>query len=414
VINLIQFLRELKKEKTRIVLTVFAIAWGSASITLLLATGDGVMGSIRRGAEGMGKGIVVVWGGKTTRAYQGLKAGRRIRLREPDAGVLRYRVAGIGLISPEYIKYNVRASYGRQVLNTNVHGVWPEYGPLRNVLPRAGGRFLNRLDLDRKRRVIFIGNEVKSRLFGGEKAVGKTVLINGVPFTVIGVMRDKVQSSSYSWMDRDNTFIPASTFRMMFSYAYINNIVYRPRSIGRAELVKERVYSVLGQRYKFDPDDESSLRVWDTIEQQGSFEKVALGIRLFLGIIGALTLIVAGMGLANITYAMVKNRTREIGIKLAVGAKPRDIIVEYLVKSIITVFAGGFIGLGFSWLLIKLVNLIPLNYEAFKYVGKPVPVMSLSTAIVVTAILAVVGVTAGIFPARRAASINPAEALRYE
>jgi putative ABC transport system permease protein len=333
-------------------------------------------------------------------------------LREADAELLRERVSDLKYISPEYIRQGVQAKYGDQMNNTHVHGVWPEFGPMRNFYPQPGGRFLNQDDIDSYRRVIFLGDKIKERLFGKEDAVGKTITINNIPFTVIGVMREKLQTSSYSWMDTEKVLIPASTFRIMFGHLTVSNMVFSPKDPQVSEQVQRDVYEVLGAKYKFDPEDESTLNMWDTIEQEEIIGKVFFGIQIFLGIIGSLTLIVAGVGLANIMYAIIKNRTREIGIKLAVGAKPRNIILEYIFQSFLTVFAGGWLGLLFSWLMIKIINMIPLQGEQWQYLGRPV--LSISTTIVVTLILGLVAFTAGIFPARRAASINPAEALRYE
>ena len=407
-----QFFRELKKERTRILLTILAIVWGTASIVIMLAIGDGVTRGMERGMHGMGKGIVVVWGGETSKPFKGLGIGRKIRLREENARMLQEQVPGIKLISPEYIRWGVYLTWGDHSMTTRTDGVYPAYGQLRNVYPQKGGRFLNELDLESRRRVIFLGNTVKERLFGKKEAVGQTVYLNRVPFTVIGVMKKKIQTSCYQGMDRDATFIPASTFRVMFGHRYLNDIVYSPRDISRAKQVKKRVYEVMGKRYRFDPEDKSTLNMWDTIKREQKFGKVTTGVRIFLGIIGGLTLIVAGVGLANIMYAVIRNRTREIGIKMAVGAKRRNIITEYVLQSLLTVFAGGLIGLGFSWFLVKIINIIPIKQEALQYLGRPV--MSVTTALIAAGVLGLVGFLAGIFPARRAASVNPVEALRYE
>ncbi len=410
--NIQQFFRELKKERTRILLTILAIVWGTASVVIMLAIGDGVTRGMQRGMHGMGKGIVVVRSGETSKPFKGLGIGRRIHLREEDARMLQKQVPGIGLISPEYVRWGVYLTWGDHSLSTRATGVYPAYGQLRNIYPQKGGRFLNALDLEFRRRVIFLGDVVKERLFGDKEAVGETVYFNRVPFTVIGVMKKKIQTSCYSGMDQDATFIPASTSRVMFGHRYLNDVVYSPKDISKAKQVKEQVYEVMGKKYQFDPKDKDTLRMWDTIEQEQIFGKVSTGIRIFLGIIGGLTLIVAGVGLANIMYAVIRNRTREIGIKIAVGAKKRNIITEYILQSLLTVFAGGLIGLGFSWSLVKLFNIIPLKEEIFQYLGRPV--MSVSTALITAGVLGLVGFLAGIFPARRAASVNPVDALRYE
>ena len=410
--NLQQFFRELKKERTRILLTILAIVWGTASVVIMLAIGEGVTRGLQRGMHGMGKGIVVVWSGETSKPFKGLGIGRKIHLREEDARMLQEQIPGIGLMSPEYIRWGAYFTWNDHSMSTRATGVYPAYGQLRNIYPQKGGRFLNKLDLQSRRRVVFLGNEVKERLFGDKEAVGETVYLNRVPFTVIGVLKKKLQTSCYSGMDQDATFIPASTFRVMFGHRHLNDIVYSPKDISKAKQVKEQIYELMGKRYQFDPQDEDTLRMWDTIEMQKGFEKVSTGVRIFLGIIGGLTLIVAGVGLANIMYAVIRNRTREIGIKIAVGAKRRNIITEYILQSLLTVSAGGVIGLGFSWSLVKVINIIPLKQEAFQYLGRPV--MSVTTALITAGVLGLVGFLAGIFPARRAASVNPVDALRYE
>ena len=410
--NIQQFFRELKKERTRILLTILAIVWGTASVVIMLAIGEGVTRGLQRGMHGMGKGIVVVWSGETSKPFKGLGIGRKIHLREEDARMLQEQIPGIGLMSPEYIRWGAYFTWDDHSMSTRATGVYPAYGQLRNIYPQKGGRFLNKLDLQSRRRVVFLGNEVKERLFGDKEAVGETVYLNRVPFTVIGVLKKKLQTSCYSGMDQDATFIPASTFRVMFGHRHLSDIVYSPRDISKAKQVKEQIYKLMGKRYQFDPQDKDTLRMWDTIEMQEGFGKVSTGVRIFLGIIGGLTLIVAGVGLANIMYAVIRNRTREIGIKIAVGAKRRNIITEYILQSLLTVSAGGVIGLGFSWSLVKVINIIPLKQEAFQYLGRPV--MSVTTALITAGVLGLVGFLAGIFPARRAASVNPVDALRYE
>jgi putative ABC transport system permease protein len=293
-----------------------------------------------------------------------------------------------------------------------VRGVDPEFGQLRNQIPQPGGRFLNEPDRRDKRRVAFLGEELARDLFGREDVVGQTVQINQSPFLVIGVMQTKIMMGMYSGPDKNQATIPATTFKSMFTDAKLGNFVYKPATPELGDQAKAEIYRVLGRKYHFDPEDTRSLGVWDTREDQRITGNIALGIQLFLGIIGALTLLVGGMGVANIMYAVVKERTREIGVKMALGAKVRQVMAPFVIEALLMTVAGGILGTAVSLALITLVAALPLQGEALQFLGTPTfsPAIAAATAIV----LGTIGTAAGYFPARRAASINPAVSLRYE
>jgi putative ABC transport system permease protein len=216
----------------------------------------------------------------------------------------------------------------------------------------------------------------------------------------------------YSGPDKTQAAIPASTFLAMYTDATVDNFVYLPTSLETADLAKSEIYRVLGAKYRFDPEDRRALSIWDTRENQRITDNIALGIQMFLGIIGALTLFVGGMGVANIMYAVVKERTREIGIKMALGAKARQVMAPFVIESLVITGTGGVLGTLVSLSIITIIGMLPLDGEAFELMGKPTfsPAIALATSL----ILGGVGMFAGYFPARRAASINPAESLRYE
>ncbi len=406
-----QFIRDLKREKTRLFLTIFAIAWGTASIAVMLAIGEGVTGTLKKGMSGMGRGIMIVWSGQTSKVYEGLGVGRQIRLVEEDVKLVEEQAQEIELVSPEFVRWGVYFVAGNRSLTVRVVGAYPSYGEMRNLIP-GEGRFINEFDLKFRRRVVFLGNDIAEKLFSEGDKVGRTIYVNGIPFTVIGIMKEKVQTSCYQGMDEAITVIPASTFSAIFGHRYLNDMVCRPRDPSRSEQAKKRLYEVMGGKYRFDPEDEEALSIWDTVEMEEIFDRVSMGVQIFLGIIGGLTLIVAGVGVANIMYVVVRDRTREIGIKMAVGAKERQIIYQYMLEALLTVFLGGVIGLFLSWGFVKLVNLIPVDSEMMKYVGRPT--MSLSVVLISATVLGTIGFVSGILPAKKAASVNPAEALRYE
>jgi putative ABC transport system permease protein len=301
---------------------------------------------------------------------------------------------------------------GTKTLNVRIRGVDPEFGELRNIHPQEGGRFLNRRDAEEKRRVVVLGEELASDLFGSEDVVGKTIQINQSTFLVVGVAQKKIQMGMYNGPDKNQACIPAPTFKSMYTDARVQNLVYRPVSPDLGDVAKAQVYRVMGAKYHFDPEDTRSLGSWDTREMQRINDNVALGLQIFLGIIGGLTLFVGGMGVANIMYAVVKERTREIGVKMALGAKERQVMLPFVLEALLMTVLGGILGTAVSLGLIAAIAALPLKGEAFELMGRPTfsPAIGAATAMVLGAI----GSLAGFFPAKHAASVNPAVSLRYE
>ena len=282
----------------------------------------------------------------------------------------------------------------------------PIFAALRNIVPAAGGRYVNDVDLDRRRRVVFLGDKLKQDLFGDDDAVGKTVMIDNVPFLVVGVMEKKLQDSSYSGRDQDKAFIPDATFRGLFSERYVEQFIFQAKDAALTPEVTRRTYEVLARRHNFDPADKEAIGMWDTTEGEKFFRIFFGTFRGFLAVIGSFTLIVGGIGVSNIMYVIVEERTREIGVKLAVGAKPRLIQTQFLLETLLLTSVGGLFGfvitLGILWVF-------PLLGLA-EYVGTPQasPVVILVTA----ALLGLIGLVAGYFPARRASLLDPVHALK--
>jgi len=406
------FFRDLKKQRKKITLTTLAIAWGTFSIVMLLAFGEGLKRQMSKAHHGLGKGIVIMWGGQTTIPYQGLGKGRRIRFTEEDVELLKKRVPEIKNVGGEYSRWGVSITYGKKTLTERVNGLYPCYEEMRTHYPERGGRFVNDLDLKYKRRVVFLGNNLKERLMGNEEAIGKIILVNNIPFTVIGVMQDKLQMGMYGGPDEDKASIPATTFKAIWGHNYFNVLVYQVKDSDQADQVEKKVYKVLGAKHKFDPEDERALSIWDAVNQEKEFNKGIIGITIFLGVIGGMTLLIAGVGVANIMYAAVKQRTREIGIKMAMGAKRRDIMSQFILESLIIAFFGGGVGIIFTSLIVKILQAIPVEQEGLQFLGKPT--ISWDVMIVTIVVLGLVGLLSGFFPSRRAATVNPVESLRYE
>jgi putative ABC transport system permease protein len=408
-----EFYGDLKTQKTRAFLTMFAITWGTIAVVLLLSFGEGLKRTAVNGLLGAGQRIYVVWGGQTSMLFQGLPRGRRVRFIEEDLDLLTRSIPQIDLASVSYGRGSTSLKVGNAKTNTYMEGVYPAFGEMRNIFPAVGSRFLNQVDVDQKRRVLFLGNKLAERLFGTEDPVGKTVMLDGLPFVVVGVMQKKFQDSSNNGPDEDRAVIPASTFKSIYGPRYVDQLIVRPRDVTEAAMVKRELYRVLGQRYQFDPSDQRALSIWDFIEGEKENLKIGLGIQIFMGLVGAFTLLVAGVGVANIMYVVVKERTREIGVKKAVGARRSHIVAQFVFEALLIAFTGGLIGLGFSALVVFGVDAIPTEGNpAMQYIANPK--LSWPIASICMGILMTIGLAAGILPARRAAAVDPVESLRYE
>lgn len=402
----------MKKQRKRIWLTVSAIAWGTLSIILLLSFGEGLRRQLAIANKGLGVNIVILYGGQTGKVYQGLPRGREIRFSEEDVDLLKEKIPFISGISGEYDLWGVSMTYQKKTLTERITGVLPPFEYMRTHFPQPGGRFINELDIEQRRRVIFLGNDLRERLFGDEDAIGKAIMVNNIPFTVVGVMQKKLQMSMYGGPDAGKGTIAASTFKTLYGRKYLNRIVYQVQETGLAPFVEKQVYQVLGRKYRFDPEDEKALGIWDTIEMTEVMGKMLIGIQIFLGVIGALTLLIASVGVANIMYVSVRERTREIGVKRALGAKRSHIKQQFILEALFIAISGGLIGGFIALLIIQALQGIPVGEGPLQFLGKPT--FSFPIALSTALILGVVGLLAGFFPARRAAGLDPVESLRYE
>lgn len=407
------FLQSATLGRKRAFLTIAAIAWGTVAILLLLAFGEGLKRQLSSNARAMGENIGVMWMSETTKAWKGMNPGRPIRVRIDDLPVLKSRLPELEDLIGEAIFWRTNLTAGKKTVAGRVKGVSFPYGEARKQYPVEGGRFLSTLDEAERRRVIFLGNELAEDLFGKEDPVGKTMLVAGAPFTVVGVMQKKTQMGAYAGMDKDHSIIPISTWKALFGRATVNNLVVKVSDPAKMKDAIARTREVIAAKYAFDPSDERALPTWDTVESQKTMRNMTIGIQMFLGIIGALTLLIGGVGVANIMYAVVKERTREIGVKMALGAKAGWITGPFVLEGLSYTLVGGAAGMLIATLMILAMSFIPTEgNQVMEFLGTPKlsPAIGAATA----SILGIIGLLAGYFPARRAAAVDPAATLRYE
>ncbi|HOP06217.1 MAG TPA: ABC transporter permease [candidate division Zixibacteria bacterium] len=401
-----QFLNDMRRQKLRTLLTVFGVFWGTAAIVLLFAFGDGMKTAQLKSQKGLGDNIAIIWPGITGKEFKGLPRGRRIHFTADDVEMIKVRSETIKSISPEFTRWGVSVKYGKNQFKRQLIGIWPEFNEMRNIIPQMGSRFINDLDIAKRRRVVFIGNRLADDLFGSEEAVGKTILVDGTPFVVIGVMKEKDQDSSYSGRDHSKLIIPVTTFRTMFSNRYPNNLVVQAKDDHVSSESVDEIYEMLGSRYKFDPTDREALMVWD-VTQGFEFLKIFFtAFQWFLTGIGIATLITGGIGVSNIMNVVLEERTKEIGIKMALGARRSTILAQFILETLTITGVGGIAGFLFAWGIVALVPLFNIG----ELVGEPT--VDLTVGLIATVLIGIVGFTAGIFPARRAARLEPVKALK--
>ena len=411
-------LRELWEERGRVGLVVLGVLWGTLSLTLLFAFGNEMVDATSQTSVNFGRSLLQVGSGATTRPHEGMPAGRWINRVAEDAEMVRAGVPGVDEVAVECLMGSGNPlQYGEVRMNVPVVGGNPSFGELRNQRPAPGGRFLNERDEAEHRRVIFLGHRTAARLFGAEDPVGRTVLLWNQSFLVVGVRQPLVSISSYSGDDRDKVTIPVSTFCDLFGWTRVSLLWVRfsPSHAGAAarQAVADDVFAVLAARHGIHPEDRDAVWMMDYVEEVEELVAGILGgLRTFLWGVGLIGLFVALVGVANVSYVMVEERTREIGVHMALGARPRDVALGRLAESILVTLTGGVLGIAATVGILAAMNMVELGPDVRAYLGRPT--VSLGMGAMVVAMLVVGGSLAGWVPARRAAAMNPVEALREE
>jgi putative ABC transport system permease protein len=408
---LLDTLRILWTHKLRTALTMFGIAWGIVSITLMVAAGEGFYVGQQKVAEQFGKNIMIIFAGRTSLQAGGLRAGRLIRWHADDYQTVARESPACGFVVPELGNSQFLRSPHNSAAQLVV-GSLPSFAYIRSIdIDR--GRFYNAADLERGHRVAVLGSDVYKQLYAGRPALGEEILIAGIPYTVIGLMREKDQDSSYDGQDVSKAFIPFTAVIRDFPRTNgpkwaIDRLIASPRDLSVHEECKAQVRRSLARIHRFDPKDEEAASIWDTVENAKRFAMMTDGIKHFLGAVGLVTLFLGGIGVMNVMLVAVRERTREIGVRKAVGATRRGIIRQFFLETMIVVFLSGGLGMLAAHAICRAVNTLPMP----PYFAGFLPTWE--STLLSFGLLGLTAVLSAVYPAGRAAAVDPIEALRYE
>ncbi|MGI2783085.1 ABC transporter permease [Vibrio alginolyticus] len=421
-----QIFQEMAAEKLRLGLTILAVAWATLCIAAMLAVGEGIRQGVLKTAQNGNGNLIYLTGGMATVDHGAFHQGKFLTLKMDDSEVVR-ALPDVKSVAPT-AKWKERITVGDRSSWQEPLAVTSEFQSMTNLVPMAGGRWLNPLDQKETRKVVVLGYELAADLFNPNEdfswfatvtlqvnPVGKKVKIGNEEFTVVGVLEKNSAQIELGDLINYSSFVPLATWKRFHVNGEIGGINVQPQADVDREALAKTSRQVIARKHGASVSDEQVVQVDDMFLKQKSMQQFLIGLQSFLGIIGFVTLAVAGVGIANVMYATVKRSTRDIGVRMAVGATPTAIRMHYLVQSLLTMMMGGALGLAVTYALVSAISSIPLEGNAFyEQLGKPVPELSWVVVAIVILTLMIIGVASAWLPANRAAKVSPLEALQSE
>ncbi len=406
-----ELLTTLKQNRLRAIMTGFSVSWGIFMLILLLGSGKGLQNGIENNFRNVSANSIQIWPGRTSENFEGYKKGRYIRFTNEDYELIQREVEGIDALTGRlYLNGNVDLTYGNKYAGYTITSIHPDFTKVR-LFKLKKGRVISEVDLKEKRKVLVLSQSIVDMLFEDKDPIGEYVKVGGIYFRVIGVIEDPTNK------DSKDALIPISTAQMVFNGANrISNFGFTTTAstVEENKRIEEEVKALLARRLHFSPDDQEALYVWNTLDEFKRVQGLFKGIRLFVWVVGIMTIIAGIVGVSNIMIILVKERTKEIGIRKAIGATPFSVIQLVLSESLFITVLAGFIGMllgmGILYLASQLIDSIAQSSQDILYIFYN-PSADFGVAASATVVLIVAGLIAGYVPARKAAAIKPIIAL---